>query len=394
MEEPLSREGGFGWVVVCASFVMQACSFGLVSGFGVFFEHYARVVFPDTTKAQLSMIGTIAPMTMAFGSAITGRVCDVIGARLCVLLGAVFCGMGMFLAGFASTVWQLVLTQGLVFGLGGALVYVPANTVVAEWFVRRRGVAIGIAAAGSGVGGLVFSLLNGYLLEREGKQTCLFINAAILFVMLGGSALVIRSSPKHVARPPFKPAALFSPRLVGFAVAMLCAGLSFLVPIYYMPAYATKHGLSPSQGAWLVGTMNLASAVGRIAFGLLGDFLGHANVFIASLFLSSLALLIWHFNTQFSPLCIFAIIYGLASGGFAGGFSATCAELFGMENLATIMGVAYAPTGLGDLIGPTIGGAIIDATGDYRNLIIYTMSLFLLSSSLVLLTRFLKPSFH
>ncbi|KAI0230319.1 hypothetical protein L0F63_001290, partial [Massospora cicadina] len=385
-----NKEGGYGWVIVAASFMMQACSFGVVSGFGVFFEYYSRVTFPSATKAELSVIGTVGPTAIAFGSVLTGRLCDLIGARFCALLGACMSGLGMLLAAFSTQIWQLALTQGLLFGLGGALVYVPANSIVADWFTHKRGMAIGLATAGSGLGGLFFSLLNDELLERLGRHSCLIINAVLLTGLLGTSALVIRPTQWRKERPPFKLATLLEPRLIVFGLAMLSAGLSFLVPIYYMPTFAEENQLTTRQGAWLVGAINLTSAIGRILIGILGDYFGHTNVFITALVLSSLSTLIWYFSTKFYPLVAFSILYGVPSGGFAGGFASTCAELFGTENLATIMGVAYAPSGLGDLIGPTLAGAIIDLTSDFRYLIIYTMALYFTSSLLIVLARLFK----
>ena len=79
----------------------------------------------------------------------------------------------VFLSSLATEVWHLVLTQGVLYAIGGCLLYYPIYNYIEEWFVRRRGFAYGIMWAGSGCGGLVGPLVLNWGLGRYGVKTFL-----------------------------------------------------------------------------------------------------------------------------------------------------------------------------------------------------------------------------
>ncbi|KAI9298764.1 MFS general substrate transporter, partial [Neoconidiobolus thromboides FSU 785] len=327
-------DGGYGWLIVVASFLMQACSFGVAAGFGVFVEFYYTNVFKGAKYSEISLIGTIAPTTMAFASIITGRLCDIFGFRACALSGAALITLSYLLASFSTEIWHLVITQGFIFGLGGGLVYVPANTIITHWFDKHRGLATGIGTAGSGIGGMVFSLLNAKLLPYSGYQWTLRYNAFIFLACLTFSALVIKpylNEDKHIKREraPLRKEMVLNGRFILFGLSTTFAAFGYLVPLYFISPYSTFIGLSASQGAILVAILNTSNAVGRIVLGVVGDRFGHFEVYTLCLLLSTLILVIWRFAFTFPVLLVFAILYGFPAGGFAGGFPTACAALFG-----------------------------------------------------------------
>lgn len=270
------------------------------------------------------------------------------------------------------------------------MLYVPANTVVTQWFVKYRGLAVGVGTAGSGVGGLVASVVNASLFSKLSLPSILRINGLVIGVALLFSAIVIRSprvssvksnSPVSSQSKSFRLALVINPKFILFFISMLFGGFGYLVPLYYIPLYAKHLGLSKDQGASVVGAINIASGLGRIILGFLGDHIGHVRMFFLCMSTSFLLLVLWFFSHSFTILLVFAVLYGFASGGFAGGFPSTCAELFGEVHLATLMGIAYAPTGLGDLFGPFIAGLILDASlQNYHYVIYYAMGLYGMSA--------------
>ncbi|KAI9298757.1 MFS general substrate transporter [Neoconidiobolus thromboides FSU 785] len=384
----------YGWLVVLASFLMQACSFGIANAFGVYIEHYSNTVFPKSEKAYISLIGTVAPTTLAISSIITGNLCDRYGFRICTLIGGAIIAVSHVLASFSTEIWHLIITQGFIFGVGGALIYVPANSVVIQWFEKRRGVAVGFGTAGSGVGGLIFALLNEYLLSTVGYAWTLRYNAIIYFVLLVFSALVVKPripfnlEKQTQEKTSLKP--LVNLKFILFMFAMMFASFGYLVPLYYIPNYTTDMGHTKQQGATLLAIINGMSAVGRVFLGVISDHLGHLNVFIGCLGASTAFLLIWNFASSYTTLLVFAVLFGLPNGGFAGGFTTACAELFGTQNLATILGIAYAPTGLGDLAGPSLAGLIFDKSRNYNYLIYYSIGMSGMSFLLFCIIRVLS----
>lgn len=326
---------GYAWVIVTAGVLMQACVAGVPGSFGVFLDYYATETFPGEKISRLALIGTVFPFVTGTGSMVSGRLCDKLGARVCILAGALLTSGSLVLASFGTQVWHLVLTQGAMFGVGGALVYVPATVIVAEWFEKRRGLAIGIAAAGGGVGGAAFAQLNSRLLPELGYARTLRCNGAILLLLLLVSAGLVRQRVPKVGASSgsgFSKSLVLNGRFAWFAVACLFGGTAYLIPLHYAIRYASSLNMSLAEGGYILLAMNLGSGVGRVAAGLLGDCIGLLRSYLLTLALATLVGGLWLFATSFGGLLVFGVLYGIVSGGYAGGFGATCGVLFGKFN--------------------------------------------------------------
>lgn len=99
-------DGGYGWIVVLASFLSQACSVGVFSSFGVFLEHYIDVKFVGRDTSSLAAIGIVGPVLISLLSLFTGRLCDVVGFRACILFGGLLVSLSHLLASFATEVMR------------------------------------------------------------------------------------------------------------------------------------------------------------------------------------------------------------------------------------------------------------------------------------------------
>jgi MFS family permease len=101
-----------------------------------------------------------------------------LGIQLPMLIGAAMLSGGFISASFASHIWHLYLSQGALVGLGVGFIYVPSMAILPQWFVRSRSLANGISAAGSGIGGLIFSLATGAMIENIGLESLAFSQAS------------------------------------------------------------------------------------------------------------------------------------------------------------------------------------------------------------------------
>ncbi|KAJ9049146.1 hypothetical protein DSO57_1027674 [Entomophthora muscae] len=367
---------GYAWVIVTASFVMQACAVGVVSGFGVFLEHYSNVVFPHEEKSKVAMIGNLAPFVSGIGSLVTGRVCQHFGVRACVVAGAVFMMAGHFLASYGTQVWHFILTQGGLVGMGAALIYVPANVAITDWFEKRRGLGAGLGAAGGGVGGVAFGQMNSHLLPRLGHRLTLQVNGCIVFVVLFlASTMVRRRETRSVSIDKgFDKSLVLNARFGWYAATCFLGGLAYFVPLYFINNYAVSMDMTRLEGGYAGSAINIGSAIGRIAMGYLGDQMGYVQCYILAIGLATLTVSLWRVSSSFGMLVVFGLLYGIPSGGYAGGFGPTCGVLFGRRQLATMMGLIKACIGIGELIGPIVAGALLDSYNDYHLIIYFTMA--------------------
>ncbi|KAG0279952.1 hypothetical protein BGZ95_011775 [Linnemannia exigua] len=297
-------DGGFGWLVVFGAFMMQFCCFGFNFSWGVYQEHYVNEnIFPGNGLTEISWAGTIGAGSVF----ITGP----FQSRMAIL---------------------------------------PALTVPVQWFDKRRGFALGISVAGSGIGGAALAPLNRYLISRVGYEWALRIMAIMFIVVVFSILPCIRTRVPPIKKGgPLFDIALFKDR--GFTTMYLMGVLvtfGYLTPVYLLPSYAVKYGMDKATGATLVGIYSGVNAVSRILLGIAADRYGRFNVLFTCTFLGGLSCLVFWLNAKTLGMCIvFVIFYGINGGGFVSLFPAVAAEVVGVEKLAAAVGMLYS----GNLFG-------------------------------------------
>ncbi|KAI9024658.1 major facilitator superfamily domain-containing protein [Hyaloraphidium curvatum] len=394
-------DGYFGWVVVTACFLIFVWGLGLMYGFGVYQRTYFYGnVFPGATQFQLSWIGSLAMGTQTLIGPFTGRLADTLGQRITCLIGGSFITVGYVLASFSTQLWMLFLTQGLLYGIGAGFCYFSVVTVPAQWFHKHRGLAIGVAVAGGGVGGLLVGPMTQALVDRYGWNWALRITGIVAGGIIFPSALFLkpRFTPIKSKQKFFDLNYFKDYKFCLLYASFFFQQLGFFTPFTFLPSYATNAGMTGTQGSLALGLSNGASAVGRILIGAFADRLGHVNSYTICLSLTPLfVLLIWPFATSFGVLLLFSILYGFFSGGFISLFPTIVATLFGMGNLGARMGATFTATLPGNLAGAPIAGAILTTTAvvlpdgtthfDYIPLMMYAGFTQLVGSLMIVILR-------
>ncbi|KAF8941404.1 hypothetical protein BGZ58_009487 [Dissophora ornata] len=248
-------EGGFGWLVVLASFVVNFWSFGPNITFGVYQAHLLKAgTFPGALATDISWVGSIGTAAMFIPGPFVAPMTRFLGLRAVVAIGIILASLGFITASFATQLWHLYMTQGLLFGIGGGLVFFSSISVTAQYFEKRRGLANGIAVAGSGIGGLALAPLTRLLIAQVGIRWCQRI---VGFAILGFMAAIfafIRPRVKTVKRGPIFDLSLF--KVPGFSWLLLTAFVvtfGYMVPIFLIPTYSNVWlGQSAATGANLI----------------------------------------------------------------------------------------------------------------------------------------------
>ncbi|KAJ2871079.1 hypothetical protein GGH93_005096 [Coemansia aciculifera] len=190
-----------GWLVVFCSFAALALGPGLLNAYGVYEEEYDRLYDgKDDGQRRSSALGSpvifigILQILLANGMGfIGGRCAQRFGPGPTVFLGGILMSLGLLLASYSRHIWQLCLTQGVVFGLGVTLTWIPAASAPSSWFDKSRGLATGITHMGLGIGGLIFAPLTRFLLEKAGTGGSLRWLALIMLVCVTVVSLGIHS---------------------------------------------------------------------------------------------------------------------------------------------------------------------------------------------------------
>lgn len=236
-----------------------------------------------------------------------------------MLLGCICLPGGFIAASFASCVWHLYLSQGILVGIGVGLIYIPATAVIPQWFSQRRSLANGICSAGSGIGGLIMCFATGAMLDQVGVAWSLRITAVVVFFVNLAATLLVRSR-NHTVQPAQR---IFDWRLMSFYQVNLLLLWSFTIMFGYitlmfsLPDYALTIGRSSADSSIVAAILNLGTAVGRPLIGLASDRFGRVEVSaVLTLVCALLIFVMWLPTLNYGTLLAFAFI----SGGILGIF--------------------------------------------------------------------------
>ena len=327
--------------------------------------------------------------------------------RTAALVGLVISGTALVISASSTAVWHLLLTQGILCGVGSALVYSPTTLYLDEWFIRRKSFAYGVILASKNIVGTGTPFLTPALLSRLGLQNTLRIwgiitMSGILVIpfMHPRTELSTNSGPHAARRAPWK--FLTHPTFYIFHIANIVFSSGYGLPQTYLPSYARQvlH-LPPVESSLMLALFNVPGIFSCIAFGMLGDGIRLFGVYSLTpftvTFLSAIGsalsvFLLWGLAARSGAvgLAFFSAVYGF----FAGAYSATWggvlkeverAAVFHNEAVDTgvVYGLLNGGRGLGFVVGGVAGiellksGAVQHSSSsgygtDYGSIILYT----------------------
>jgi MFS family permease len=277
----IAPDGGYGWVCVAACATINGHTWGLNSAYAVFLAYYlANDVFPGATPLQYAFIGGLSISQALIVSPIATLTTRVFSTRTTLLIGVALETTSFIGASFAKEIWQLFLTQGLCFGFGMGFLFVGSVGVPAQYFTKRRSLANGISAAGSGLGGLVYSLAAQAMIKSIGLSWAFRVIAIIAFVVNTTCALVIKDRNKQIgsSQLSFDYTLFRKPQFLGFLSFGFLSMLAYVVLLFSLPNYARTIGLTSKQGSIVGAVLNLGQAMGRPPIGYFSDSFGRLNM--------------------------------------------------------------------------------------------------------------------
>lgn len=348
------------WFVVAAAFVAMFVVYGIVYSFGAFFDAMAED-FGTGKGATALMFSITTAWYFGFGL-VAGRFADRFGPRPVLLAAAGFLGVALLLTSRVQSIWLGYLTYGVGVGVAVACAYVPMVATVGAWFVRRRTTALGVAVAGIGMGTLVVAPISERLIAAHGWRT-----TYVVLGLVGAALLVIASL--GASRPPLGLASAPVPLreiarerwFVVLYLAILLLSVSLFVPFVFIKSYATDHGIDDGPATAIVGLIGAASVVGRLGLGALGSRFGAGRLTQLSFVVLTASFGIWlAAGSSYAMLIAFAVVMGVAYGGFIALTPAMVADLYGTVGLATVLGALYTAAAIGGLVGPPVIGVVID----------------------------------
>jgi MFS family permease len=404
----------WGWYVVLGAFLILGLSNGVRYSFGVF----VRPMFQEYgwPMSVISLTASINLLLYSIGSMFCGRVADRIAPKWMMTAGSILTAAGLWLLTRAESPVGLYLTYGILCGSGQACIgAVVCSTAVGKWFVRKRGVALGLSTMGIGIGTMIMSPVAGYIVSAYDWRTGFvffgaLVLAAVTFIsqvlmgkttpeasgLLPDGEPVGREGARSDAAPQRRESAPLMPILTDarFWLLALCNGLgtlALMMTFVHQVAYAVGNQIGKLEAATALGFMGLAGSAGKVFFGWLSDRIPDAK-YAAALGYAFMALgtILLIAADSAAVLYLFAVFYGFGYGSMATVVPYLITDRFGRQVLGSAYGVLlFFGNGIGGGLGPIIGGFVYDRTGSYTNA--WLLNLFLLAAISVLILT-LKPA--
>jgi MFS family permease len=384
----------YGWVVVAVTFVTMGIGVNARTFFSLLFSPIIdEFGWPRGMTAGAFSFGFV--MSAVF-SPMIGRLMDRTGPRTVMELGVLMMAGGLLAAPLTTEPWHLYLTIGFLVGAGSVcLGYSGQSLFLPNWFVRRRGLAVGIAFAGVGIGSITLLPWMQLLIERAGWRTACWTLGLLLLIVLAPINLLLRKRPQDMGLQPDGDAApaanaervsnvidhawaatewtlvraLRTQRFWWLALAFFTALYGWYAVQIHQTKYLIEIGFSPGTAAWALGLVSLVGIPGQIWLGHLSDRIGRewiwtvAVIGFAICFASLIAL-------QHAPSLALVYLMVLSQGflgyGATSVMGAVALETFEGKHFGSIYGTLTLAALAGGAAGPWLTGVIHDETGSYE----------------------------
>jgi MFS family permease len=326
-------------------------------------------------RADASLPFTFVMIGFAAGGVLMGQLADRFGVAVPLGIGTLALTAGYVAVGWSQNLWQLTLAHGLLIGFGCSASFGPLIADVSHWFVRRRGIAVSLAAAGNYVAGTIWPPVVQHFIASFGWRAthtgiglfCLITMLPLVFALrrrieVHHTEAALQSATCRAAELPFSPQTLQV--LLCFAGVACCVAMS--MPQVHIVAYCGDLGYGVARGAEMLSLMLGFGFVSRITSGFIADRIGGLRTLLLGSVLQGIALFLYLWFDGLVSLYIISALFGLFQGGIVPSYAIIVREFFSPREAGTRVGIVLMATLIGMALGGWLSGAIFDLTGSYR----------------------------
>ena len=320
------------WLIVVTSFMCMFTIYAItLNCIGLFMKPMAASF--ETTRAVIGSISSVSLLVAIPSMLVFAVIFDKKNVKIPMAVGCLLTGIGFIVFSSASSL-MMCYAAAILIGLGASgTMQLPITLVLNNWFVEKRGLALGIAFSGSGVGGVVFTQLINFMIETYSWRTAYMVLGIIILYFLGAAAIAfVMSAVKG-----------------------------------HIPAYMTDIGYTEQMAANILSLTVFTVIPAKPIFGVVFDKFGDKVGVAASVGMMAIAAVLIIFTPwAFIFAILFGAIYGFGSAYSTIGPAILIGDLFkGNKNFATIFSIASIGASLASAFGSPVYGAIYDNTGSY-----------------------------
>jgi MFS family permease len=384
----------YGWIIVAVTFVTMAIGVNARTSFSLFFPPIINEFGWD--RGVTAGAFSFGFLVSAVASPLIGRMMDRFGPRGVMELGTALMAAGLLLAPLTTQPWHLYLTIGALVGAGSiCLGYSGQSLFLPNWFNRRRGLAIGLAFAGVGIGSMTLLPWVQYMIEHTGWRTACTAMGILVLAVLAPINLLLRKRPEDMGLRPdgdaapsatsAKPVsnivdpdwagidwtlqrALRTARFWWISLGYFCGLYIWYAVQVHQTKYLLDIGFSPGVAVWALGAVSLLGIPGQILLGHLSDRLGREWIWAASCLGFAICFAVLIALAQIpSLILIYVMVFaqGALGYGLTSIMGAVVVEIFQGKHYGSIFGCIMLAALAGGAAGPWVTGLLHDLSGSY-----------------------------
>lgn len=404
-----------GWYIVAVAFLALFMSTGLRDySQGVFMKPMSEEL--EWSRGAISSIQAVGLVINGLFGLFIGSILDRRGGRALMLFGAVVTGLGFIALGFVQEIWHFFLIRGLVLGVGTlCLGNLVANVAVSNWFIRKRGRAIAMAAMGVPFAGVIITPLSQVLIDNLGwRNAWTIIGAMVLVVMLAPIAIFVRRRPEDMGlRPDGDPPSGPDPRSLSavqvaamkadvvwtlaqvvrtralwlIMIAFGLSGMGLFAMIMHIVPYVSDIGYAAAVAAGVQSIQAAASMASKLVWGLLLERFEVRVVSVLSFACAATGMGLLLASSSIEMVVLSLIVFALGMGGQGPIQEVVWANYFGRLSLGTVRSIGMPFMIATGAAGPIMTGLVYDATSSYQIAFITLIGAYCLAGALMMAVR-------
>lgn len=396
-------------IILAAACLINLC-LGSIYAWSVFAssmaEYFNNVLGQNVTSGDLAIVYTIAnavgPITMISGGAVNDR----LGPKRVIALGGIMFGGGMIISGFATSVSFLIVSYGLIAGLGLGMAYGATISTSVKYFPDKRGLIGGITTAVYGMSSVILPPVVTIIVNRWNATLAFKAVGLAFLVIILVSTLFLEQCPEGYVPAGYKPPAaqkgavdmnwramIKTPIFYVMLLLLTSGAFSGMMIISQASAMAQGMiGMTAIAASAAVSILALFNALGRIAAGYISDKIGRINTLMTACILCIAGMLCLYFSSNGQQMMFYIgiCIVGVSFGSFMGVYPGFTADQFGARNNSVNYGIMFIGFALAGYFGPQIMRSVYGSTGFYQNAFLIACGLNIIGIVLTFFYRIMR----
>ena len=372
----------YGWYIVATVFFASAIAVGTRQAFGLFVNPWADDF--GVSVFAISAVASAGWVANGLAQPIVGKLTDRYGGRLVMGVSMLALGMATLVLAFATNIWMLAFVHAFVISsVISGVMFTPTTVLVARWFRRRRGTAMGIVTAGGSVGGMVLVPFMAYVLLLGGWRVAMGVVAGVMLLLaLPALVFVVRGDPRDLGLSPdgmepdagsdaaeaggqrrgpltvdrwpqcFRSAPLW---LLGGSY-VVCGVTTAMVGVHFIP-YASSEGIEVGTAALAFGVLSFLNLLGVLGAGWLSDRMPRKNILALIYWVRAIAFLLLALLPGAYGIWAFALVAGVSWLATVPLTSALASEIYGVKHLGVVVGLLTMVHQFGGAAAVLLAGA-------------------------------------